>query len=88
MIGRISFVLMKGHDKVHQMIEFPRFDIKGAPGREYFAKWTPSYHEIHQKYMTDANGFDIMSRDVYQKDSTDFSSSFYPVDASITVTDS
>ena len=37
--------------------------------------------------MTDANGYDIVTRDVFKSESGPFASSFYPVDASITIND-
>ena len=72
---------------MHQSIEFPLFDTPRHHGTEYFAKWTPSF-DLDSQFITDANGFDLITREVWKVDSGAFSSSFYPVDASITVNDS
>lgn len=86
-VGRISFTLLRGHSKLHQSIDLPRFSVdRGMAGREIFAKWVPHFMEIDEEYLTDANGFDLVSRKVYPKASLEyFSSAFFPVDASITI---
>jgi hypothetical protein len=38
-------------------------------------------------YQTDANGYDLIEREVFKNDNEPFSASFYPVDASITMHD-
>ena len=83
--GRISFTLLKGHDRLYQKIELPLF--KGAIGREFFAKWTSEYSFLDSQYLTDANAYDLVARDVFKSGSGAFSSSFYPIDNSITMTD-
>jgi hypothetical protein len=56
---------MKGHSKLYQKIDLPRFEevIKG--GAEIFAAWIPAFEEISHEFFTDANGFDLMTRKVY-----------------------
>ena len=80
-------MIMEQHKKLHQRIILPRLDTKGS--REVFAKWKPSFDNISFKFLTDANGFEIMNRHVFsQYSDTYYSSSFYPVDSSITMGDS
>ena len=84
-IGRAQFTLLKDHSQLYQTIELPEYD---APtGREFFAKWTPDFEYIDSQFLTDANGYDLISREVFKSGSGAFSSSFYPVDSSITITD-
>ena len=77
---------MKDHDTVHLQIELPRMD-PATSGREFFALWTPTYSVMSDEYLTDANGFDIVTRQVYKNNSGPFSASFYPVTSSITMGD-
>ena len=87
-LGKVSFVLIKGHDKLHQAIELPKPAFSVESGREIFAKWVPVFEKISQTYLTDANGYDLIERDVFRNTNSEaFSSSFYPVDASITMHD-
>ena len=80
---------MNGHDKLYQSLELPRVVVKNGAGREIFAKWSPAYTEIGDVFLTDANGYDLVTRPIFKSKSADyFSSSFYPVDASITMGDS
>ena len=55
----------------------PRFDevnqnrsefewVNGIGGAEIFASWITGYAQISDEFLTDANGFDIMSRKVYK----------------------
>ena len=83
--GRASFILLKGHDKLHQEIELPVLEAR--IGREFFAKWVPDFAFLDMQYLTDANGYDLVAREVFKSGSASFSSSFYPVDNSITITD-
>ena len=89
-LGRIQFILMDGSEKLQQRIDLPRFAInEQVGGREVFAKWTPDYESISEDYLTDVNGFSLIKRKVFQKETPDyFASSFYPIDASITIKDS
>lgn len=87
-MGKVSFILMKGHDKLHQTIQLPKLHISSTDGLEVFAKWEPQYDQIGHAFWTDANGYDLIEREVFRKDSDEaFSASFYPVDASITMHD-
>ena len=79
-------MLVKGHDKIHQRIELALPD-KARVSQEVFAKWTPDFETISHSYMTDANGYDLVEREVFHLGSAAFSSSFYPVDSSISITD-
>ena len=83
--GRVSFMLLQGHDKLYQEIEIPVLEAR--IGREFFAKWAPNFAFLDTQYLTDANGYDLIARDVFKSGSAPFSSSFYPVDNSITITD-
>lgn len=56
-------------------------------GREIFAKWVPKFDNIAPSFITDANGYDLVSHPTYVDDSEYFSASFVPVDASITASD-
>ena len=79
---------MKGHSKLHQTIELPGYSEIVGGGAEIFAAWTPAYDQISGEFLTDANGFDIMTRKVYnQVNAALFPASFFPVDSSITVED-
>lgn len=79
---------MKGHDRLHQSVQLPKPTLQEDSGREIFAKWEPKYEDIAHTFWTDANGYDLIERDVFKNDSESFSASFYPVDASITMHDS
>ena len=46
-------------------MDMPRFRDVKLGGAEIFASWTPAYEEISQEFLTDANGFDLMTRKVY-----------------------
>ena len=79
---------MKGHPTLHQKIDLPRFDETIKGGAEVFAAWTPAFEEISPEFFTDANGFDLMTRKVYDQEKLErFSASFFPVDSSITIND-
>lgn len=64
-IGKISFILMKGHSKLHQTIDLPFYNERSEGDSEIFAVWTPAYEKISNQFFTDANGFDMKTRDVY-----------------------
>ena len=42
-VGRVSFTLIKGHERVHQEVSLPRLKSISHHGREFFAKWTPVF---------------------------------------------
>lgn len=84
--GRVSFMLLKGHDRVYQTVKLPLYITPGL-GREYFAKWTPEFEFIDSSYLTDANGYNLMSREVFKSGTDQFSAAFFPVDTSITIRD-
>ncbi len=86
-LGKLSFILMKGHDKLYQSVQLPEPSIEPNSGREIFAKWEPKYDDIAHTFWTDANGYDLIERRVFTNDNEPFSASFYPVDASITMHD-
>jgi len=92
-LGKISFVLTSGSKKVHQILQMPmslvseKYEWNNGGGREYFAKWEVDYQLMASDYFTDANGFDLIKREVFRKDSDSFSASFVPVDASISIGD-
>ena len=52
-----------------------------------FAKWVPEFEEIAHDFITDANGFELVSHEVFRNGSAPFAASFVPVDASITMRD-
>ena len=58
-------------------------------GREIFAIWRPKFggNDISFDYLTDANGMEIMTRRVFEKESGSFSSSFYPITSLISMSD-
>ena len=62
-------------------------------GREFFAEWMPHFdndmttRDIGQTYLTDANGLELMTREVFVDQSASFASSFYPVTSMISVSD-
>ena len=56
-------------------------------GREVFATWVPDFKPIAHKFITDANGYDLVSHPVYQDGSEPFAASFVPVDVSISASD-
>ena len=58
-------------------------------GREIFAIWRPSFgsNDLSFDYLTDANGIELMTRRVFEKDSGAFSSSFYPITSLISMSD-
>ena len=99
--GMASFTLVKGHDQLHQKVILPRLsrritdeDKKLWPEaqlldfqREIFAKWTVQMSQQGHTYFTDANGFDLVERDVMRSGVDAFSKMMYPVDASITMVD-
>ena len=54
-------------------------------GQEVFAKWVPEFVTLSHNFVTDANGYDLVSHSVYKGDrSSAFEASFVPVTASIT----
>ena len=64
-LGRISFILMKGHSKLYQQVTLPRFHVgQFEDGKEIFAKWTPHFDEVSSEYLTDSNGFDLITRKI------------------------
>ena len=80
----------------------PRLKFGGKVGsREIFATWQPKFafgtdfqnnHELgkvswNSEYLTDANGLDLMPREVYEDESGPFSASFYPVTSVISMSD-
>ena len=83
--GRVSFMLLKGHERLYQEIELPL--LEATIGREFFARWVPDFDFIDAQYYTDANGYDLVTRDVFKTGSGAFSSSFYPINNSITISD-
>ena len=85
-MGRVTLTLLKGHDRVHQRLELPQ-PVQDKISQEVFAKWKPDFDQISHEYFTDANGYDIVRRDVFRLGSAPFSSSLFPVDASISLTD-
>ena len=40
-------------------------DMEKRQGLEFFAKWTLDYDEMSDKYLSDANGYDLIERDVF-----------------------
>ena len=62
----MSLTVAKGDSKLHFRIEMPRVDIGQSSGREIFAIWKPDFDQIQDdQFLTDANGFDLMARSVY-----------------------
>ena len=84
---------MKGHDEVHQTLIMPRLTTKAYLSREIFAVWTPyfngeafSKNSMNSSFFTDAQGFELMKRKVFDdNDGVEFAASFYPVDSLISV---
>ena len=63
----------------------PNFD---NGDHEVFATWKALYEEISDEYLTDANGYDLIRRPIYESTGrVYFSREFYPVDSSITIMD-
>ena len=84
-VGTASFILMKDSNTVNLHLELPRVD-PNIYGREIFAMWTPTpYQSFSDEFLTDVNGFDFVSREVYQEKSGPFAASFYPVTSVISV---
>jgi len=44
-MGKVSFILMKGHDKLHQTIQLPKPHIAPTEGLEVFARWEPTKYD-------------------------------------------
>ena len=66
--GRVSFILMEGHDELQVKIDLPRVEVDTPKeqGREIFAVWKPLYDSgMADEYLTDANGYDLMTRNVF-----------------------
>ena len=42
-------------------------------GKEVFAKWIPHFDSISSKFLTDANGFDLITRKVNHDENSYFS---------------
>ena len=88
--GRITLKIMKDSGDVHQRIELPRLNFPAyAGGREIIASWKPNFESsIGTDYYTDANGFELVKRHVYQEyEYAWVSSTFYPVDSVVMVSD-
>ena len=49
------------------------------------AIWTPQFEAIDQEYVTDANGLELITRKVLNKNSAPISSSFFPVTSVISM---
>ena len=64
-VGKVSFFLMKGQSKLHQTIDLPFYDETREGDAEIFAVWTPTFKKISPQFFTDANGFDITTREIY-----------------------
>ena len=85
--------IVKGRDEVHQTLIIPRLSVNRDKNREIFAVWAPYFNgesfskgAIAKEFLTDAQGFELMERKVYNdEDEVDFASSFYPVDSVISV---
>ena len=56
-------------------------------GIEIFAKWVPKFDQIFHEFVTDANGYDIVSHQVTPDGKQAFAATFVPVDTSITASD-
>ena len=91
-IGTALFTIISGRKEVLLSLKVPNLSIDKT-NREVFAVWTPWFNGeffdsslLSSEYFTDAQGFEIMKRDVYDdKDQIEFSKSFYPVDSIISV---
>lgn len=88
-LGRISFIVQRDHFEIHQKVDLPRIEVEnGKKGKEVFAVWTPDFAGgLYPKYQTDANGLELITRRVYQKNTLPVSSSFYPVTTFISASD-
>ena len=62
-------------------------------GKEIFARWVPLFDQLAHDFLTDANGYEVVSHPVVPPklfnapQGTSFAASFVPVDASITARD-
>ena len=90
-VGKITFTLVSGSDEIYQKVELPRLEYDPEGGREIFATWQPIFDEskeISDEFFTDANGLELISRQVFvDKTSENFSKSFLPVTSMIAVSD-
>ena len=93
-IGSAVFTIVGGRNEVLLTVNIPPLKVKrDLLNREIFAVWTPLFNGeyfdselLSSEYVTDAQGLEIMKRDVYNdSDQIEFSRSFYPVDSMISV---